>query len=394
MTGPVDMFGPMFDNFRAVTGEMPVMASRFNSEDLVPEESVPGALEMVHQINLSTETLDRWTQHGWCTWRPVSQADSGQRGLLMYVLDRLALFHELESRGWTTPELTAYAEYEDGYVEDILRHEVIPVPSKEDEGLAAVMAIAREERQRLEDEIGARRPREEWPEGWHWRSRSSELQALEADDLAARHQRIARLLDRLENTGWAEIRPERAERLRRQAFVRAMWSECIDVVMLEKERMPLRAGVSWFLGLTNTAAFGPEPVFDDSPERWVERLRVNWDEVFQHPWCDESGEQLPLRVPGLVIVDGQFQHACHPSGFAEMYRRWDLGRYKEVHAAHAGHRICAQCHIRIEGPPSKRFCSPGCNHAHRQAEHRRRRAERAGTLMEEPLSPSDGPEAA
>lgn len=371
---PWEKDGEFFDRCREA-GIWPEFGSRLDG--MIPRDDAPAALEQLGKLSVSTETLDRWAEQRWFAWRPLPDYEPALvMGVPVYVVDRLILFHQLTGEGWTDAELAAYAEYEDEFVETILLDERIPMPAEADEGLASAIVLISDELRRYEDEQGARRPREEWPAGWHWRSRSSEIQELSDAELTERIRGVSRLLERLKTRGWAAVKPETAERIRRSAFIQANWEELVSVMMLEDERFPLRAGVSWFLLLACPQLHHTSFLSGRTePETWVAELRISWDDALRRPHCGDNGEELPIRLPGLLLENGHISLTgtiLRPNVYAEAYQRWDLDTYIQLRAARAGDRLCAHCHKPIEGPPKKRYCSAACSHAGRQADYRER----------------------
>jgi hypothetical protein len=383
----VECFKRWFDQSMQEDGALPPLGSRFDDDAIVARATIPMVLADMGLENVSLADLDRWAEQRWFAWKPFTAPDQeevgGQDGmgigLPLYVIDRLPLLKALADIGWSDVELAAYAEYEDEYVGSILLEERCPMPSATDDGVEATLAYLHEQHRAVEDEIGARRPREEWPDGWHWRSRSSRLMALDDDALAYRLRLTRKTISRLEADGWHTFTSEGRYRILRLVFVQSQWEEMVNMALLEVERRPLRAGVSWFLTLSS-----PETPMHDlfaaldtdgGAGTWIQTFQPDWPAIVAHPWCSEGEEELPIRLPGLVLRDGRptLTDSANPAAYAELYRRWDLGAYFKLHAENAGVRRCHHCHAAIDGPPSKRYCSSECSHAFRQGTLRAKR---------------------
>ena len=394
---PVEVFGKMYDDARAELGTFGGFGSRFDDENLVPRDAVADAINTIGELSVDAPTVERWAEQRWFHWRPLPGAETGvQFGVPVYVIDRLVMFEGLAREGWTDAELTAYAEFEDAWVETIVLDEHVPMLQDHDEGLAAVKAMVEIDYAALTNEAIIRRPADDRPEDWFGGSRSGALADLSDDRFRTRLERVARLRESLNESGWRGVSQTLAEALRRRAYIGAHWEEMVNVCLLEGERRPLRLGVSWFVAPADTFMRGPMSfaealgVGDAGP--WLESFQPDWKSTLRRPWTDDDGVELPIRLPGVILNEGRpmLTGAANPTAYAEIYRRWEIGSYIERHAEMVGARRCPHCHAPVAGAAKKVYCSTECSHAARQARVREKQQEANGARNRQTEPDRDG----
>lgn len=301
---------------------------------LLPLDELPGHVKSETGEELATERLTALVPAGWIPDLKVAGARAP--GFAMYAPARVGLFLELEREGYSPDELRALAEYEEGFITDILVNEEMPYLDDDRELLLASWRADIEANERLL--------------GWRW------------DDGGLSTQEQARLHDEIESLGrqisFLEAHPLQtmSEDLRKKTAKMA-WrtrarDEFVRLTQLTRVRDLIRMGYTpWLIFLGVQHFGGDEPPVTGPP---------NWEHSLSQPGAWEPG--VVIRVPGVKLVGGEIVSQLNPTEYERRWKESDLGGYLRERARILGERACLHCHRKLPGDaaPDRLYCSDTC----------------------------------
>lgn len=310
--------------------------------EMVTTESTAGA----DSLAVPVETTQRYAEAGLFPLLPRDGV-ADDLGFPLYVPSRIKALFALESQGWTMAELHRVAESEEMTIDWILAADDL---AYEDDDVALVVRNLEEERRRDEDllayiEAG---PRASDPPPRH-------EPGATAASVAARLASTGRRIELLRSGSLSAATLESVARVAYRIRVR---DEGIRLFMFEKDRAVLKAGVSPWIAFCKTSW---------TPERPFSFEGISWASTVRQPAVGEDDEPLPVRLPGVVLRDGEvtLTSVATPHEYGRIWREYALDDYFRERAEARSERVCHHC-LKALAPMAKAtrlYCSATCRQA-------------------------------
>lgn len=359
------MFDPasldqIFDAARD-TGTPPIGFHIFDKRVLLPIGELPDMVARETGEMLPGERIGPVID---AQWVPKLRCDDGALGFPLYAPSRIGLFLRLEREGWMARELAAFAEYEEGLIDDVLTADDTPY---DDNDLAVVIRDHEDRIAQLEQRLAWAEEREPMPARI-----TLDCAPVAVEELAREAEKWRGSLTRLRDAQWDRLKPETREKISRSAFRIRAAHEFTRLLLTTEERAKAAQGYSFFIEFRGHRATGlGYEDFTFGP--------INWKHSLRSPWLTGEEDALPVRVPGFVLWGNRVQQARLLAP-AEYQRRWkaaDLGAYVKLVAAQEGRRVCAWCLDPLPdgSAASRKFCSSQCKSNAKAATWRARHPE-------------------
>ena len=316
----------------------------FDRRVLMPLSSLPDAVQRECGVEISEAGLVAKEAEGWFSFLGGAGENHDERGLPLYVISRIGLFLTLEREGWTGAELRRAAEMEEWMVDEVLTADDFTYLDDDLETLIVYEAA------RLQAASA----------GGSIPDRSGEIPKIEKNLAFLRGLREGGIPDRLKTA------------IQKASFRVRANNDITRVWLLDMDRGQLRAGYSPFVSFSGTS-WSAESGFSGNGIRWRETIGA----AIAHG----NGEDLPIRIPGLLLREGcpAPSRPLRPAEYTKIWNENDLEGYLKTWADLKGERRCLNCYGPISPPVTerKRFCGDKCRNAAKQRRYRERNPEAA-----------------
>jgi len=331
----------------------------FDKRVLWPLSALPGQVLGSTKETLPESRLSELLAARWIPDLVYSGDTSAAKGFPAYVPERVGLFLRLERAGVSSLELRAFAEFEEGIIDDVITGDDTPY---DDDDLAV---LARDYEARIcliEDRLFLHEEHASDRESLQYsRSTIEELRTSLGAICAA------------QRCGLEHLRAEVREQIQRQAFHVRERDEFIRLSMIQSDRATLAAGYSFFVAFREIGSTGLR--YEDHSFG-----PIDWQQTLKSPFLTGEADTLPIRLPGLVIEDDRITvlGSRTPAEYADLWSRYRLDDYHRAFAAQDGKRLCARCLNALphDASPRQTFCGTACKNAAKAQAYRARHPDR------------------